>query len=138
MKRWIIMGLAIVVVLGAFFFLAGCSQKADDGQGSMEEVENAVKSESKDEMTSENKDGIAMENKDEMASSEHEYKYTCPMHPEVKQDKPGKCPECGMFLQADTDDSVEYYCSMCKGDAQDKPGKCSKCGMFLQAKPKSE
>src|SRR3990167_859013 len=24
--------------------------------------------------------------------------YTCPMHPEVKQDKPGMCPECGMNL----------------------------------------
>src|SRR5258708_6149271 len=24
--------------------------------------------------------------------------YTCPMHPEVVQDKPGMCPECGMNL----------------------------------------
>lgn len=24
--------------------------------------------------------------------------YTCPMHPEVKSDKPGKCPKCGMSL----------------------------------------
>jgi hypothetical protein len=24
--------------------------------------------------------------------------YTCQMHPEVKSDKPGKCPECGMNL----------------------------------------
>lgn len=24
--------------------------------------------------------------------------YTCPMHPEVIQDKPGKCPKCGMDL----------------------------------------
>ncbi len=24
--------------------------------------------------------------------------YTCPMHPEVKQDKPGTCPKCGMKL----------------------------------------
>ncbi|MBC6611943.1 efflux RND transporter periplasmic adaptor subunit [Hymenobacter sp. BT507] len=24
--------------------------------------------------------------------------YTCPMHPEVVQDSPGKCPVCGMFL----------------------------------------
>lgn len=24
--------------------------------------------------------------------------YTCPMHPNVKQDKPGSCPECGMNL----------------------------------------
>jgi Cu+-exporting ATPase len=24
--------------------------------------------------------------------------YTCPMHPDVKSDKPGKCPKCGMKL----------------------------------------
>lgn len=24
--------------------------------------------------------------------------YTCPMHPEVTADKPGKCPKCGMDL----------------------------------------
>nr|WP_255415675.1 copper-translocating P-type ATPase [Tropicimonas sp. IMCC34043] len=24
--------------------------------------------------------------------------YTCPMHPEVRQDGPGKCPKCGMHL----------------------------------------
>jgi hypothetical protein len=26
--------------------------------------------------------------------------YTCPMHPEVKSDRPGKCPKCGMDLVA--------------------------------------
>lgn len=25
--------------------------------------------------------------------------YTCPMHPEVKQDHPGNCPKCGMALE---------------------------------------
>lgn len=25
-------------------------------------------------------------------------KYTCSMHPEVVQDKPGSCPKCGMKL----------------------------------------
>jgi hypothetical protein len=24
--------------------------------------------------------------------------YTCTMHPEVRSDKPGKCPKCGMEL----------------------------------------
>jgi hypothetical protein len=24
--------------------------------------------------------------------------YTCPMHPEVQQDRPGNCPKCGMPL----------------------------------------
>ena len=25
--------------------------------------------------------------------------YTCPMHPEVRQDPPGACPKCGMALE---------------------------------------
>src|SRR5438876_1702102 len=25
--------------------------------------------------------------------------YTCPMHPDVTSDRPGKCPECGMALE---------------------------------------
>ena len=25
--------------------------------------------------------------------------YTCPMHPEIQQDKPGNCPKCGMALE---------------------------------------
>jgi hypothetical protein len=28
--------------------------------------------------------------------------YTCPMHPEVRADQPGKCPKCGMNLAAVT------------------------------------
>ena len=26
--------------------------------------------------------------------------YACPMHPEVRQEKPGRCPTCGMNLEA--------------------------------------
>lgn len=26
-------------------------------------------------------------------------RYSCPMHPEVVSDTPGKCPKCGMFLE---------------------------------------
>ena len=25
--------------------------------------------------------------------------YTCPMHPEIRQDHPGHCPICGMTLE---------------------------------------
>jgi Cu+-exporting ATPase len=28
--------------------------------------------------------------------------YTCPMHPEVRQDHPGNCPKCGMTLELQT------------------------------------
>lgn len=39
--------------------------------------------------------------------------YTCPMHPEVRQSKPGSCPICGMALEpvtmtADSGESHEY------------------------------
>jgi Cu2+-exporting ATPase len=44
--------------------------------------------------------------------------YTCPMHPEVKQDKPGSCPKCGMDLVPekvqDTDDEEKAYRTMVK------------------------
>jgi len=66
------------------------------------------------------------------------YTYTCPMHPDVRQDRPGTCPECGMFLVADTDEAVEYYCPMHEDVVQDQPGKCPQCGMFLEARPAPE
>jgi len=25
--------------------------------------------------------------------------YTCPMHPEIRQESPGQCPKCGMTLE---------------------------------------
>jgi Cu(I)/Ag(I) efflux system membrane fusion protein len=40
----------------------------------------------------------AQTNRVSSASSKILY-YTCPMHPSVKSDKPGNCPECGMKLQ---------------------------------------
>ncbi|PYL98310.1 MAG: hypothetical protein DMF19_14485, partial [Verrucomicrobia bacterium] len=32
------------------------------------------------------------------STSSRAQKYTCPMHPEVVTDYPGKCPKCGMTL----------------------------------------
>ena len=43
----------------------------------------------------------------ENGTAEGATSYTCPMHPEVVQDHPGRCPECGMFLvPADSDDGA--------------------------------
>jgi len=66
--------------------------------------------------------------------------YTCPMHPEVTSDKPGKCPKCGMNLvkkEARTEmkskeKTITYACPMHPEVKSDKPGKCSKCGMDLE------
>ncbi|NTW37276.1 MAG: efflux RND transporter periplasmic adaptor subunit, partial [Syntrophobacteraceae bacterium] len=85
--------------------------------------------------------------------------YTCPMDPEVRSDKPGSCPKCGMFLQkvageqsapsagpvppsknpaaqAPEKPSQEVYiCPMHPEVQSDKPGSCPKCGMFLEKVP---
>ena len=74
--------------------------------------------------------------------------YTCPMHPEVTSDKPGKCPKCGMSLvqkgkktdHSSMDHGQEakhaessglYTCPMDPDVISDKPGNCPKCGMKL-------
>nr|WP_304650777.1 copper-translocating P-type ATPase [Tanticharoenia sakaeratensis] len=36
---------------------------------------------------------------DDQNPSTHETVWTCPMHPEVRETQPGKCPKCGMTLQ---------------------------------------
>ena len=69
--------------------------------------------------------------------------YTCPMHPEIVQDKPGNCPKCGMTLvemkstnaekAADKNDAgvadvaedtfQKYTCPMHPHIIKDAPGK---------------
>jgi len=82
--------------------------------------------------------------------------YTCPMHPEVQQDKPGKCPKCRMNL-VKQDEKMDYSsmdhkhqhmvqekksglytCPMDPDVILEKPGNCPKCGMKLVALDASE
>ncbi len=66
--------------------------------------------------------------------------YTCKMHPEIKSDKPGECPKCGMTLVEKKMDMKKgkmaktYTCGMHPEIKSDKPGKCPKCGMTLVEK----
>lgn len=62
--------------------------------------------------------------------------YTCPMHPEIISDKPGKCPKCGMDLvkKESRPTDATYTCPMHPEVISDKPGKCPKCGMDLVVK----
>jgi len=84
-------------------------------------------------------------------------RYTCPMHPEIVQDKPGNCPKCGMNLipvkegnediqpmkhaghemkMTDTNSSNQHFqkytCPMHPHIMLDAPGKCPLCGMKLE------
>lgn len=62
--------------------------------------------------------------------------YTCPMHPEVRQDKQGSCPKCGMALEpiaiSPPKEKIEYTCPMHPQIARDAPGNCPICGMALE------
>ena len=50
--------------------------------------------------------------------------YTCPMHPEVKEDKPGKCPKCGMKLEK-KQVQLAYVCPVPNCEYQKAmPGEC--------------
>ncbi|HEX4413476.1 MAG TPA: heavy metal translocating P-type ATPase [Lacipirellulaceae bacterium] len=62
--------------------------------------------------------------------------YTCPMHPEVRQQGSGSCPKCGMALEPESPgvaaERVEYTCPMHPEIVRDAPGICPKCGMALE------
>jgi Cu+-exporting ATPase len=73
--------------------------------------------------------------------------YTCPMHPEIRQDKPGACPKCGMALEPVAASAkltatpptiptptgkVEYTCPMHPQIVRAGPGNCPICGMTLE------
>jgi FtsP/CotA-like multicopper oxidase with cupredoxin domain len=57
--------------------------------------------------------------------------YTCPMHPEVISDEPGKCPKCGMKLLATAVAPIAYACPMHPEVRSDQPDRGPKCGMKL-------
>lgn len=68
--------------------------------------------------------------------------YTCPMDQEVRQNKPGSCPKCGMTLEKIPripSHQVIYTCPMHPEIQQDHPGSCPICEMTLELKtPASE
>ncbi len=87
--------------------------------------------------------------------------YTCPMHPEVRSEEPGRCPQCGMFLEkapaeiapppgvkpqssgkpgaetAQHSSRPAYSCPMHPQVTSDKPGVCPICGMNLEKVPEA-
>ena len=75
---------------------------------------------------------------DPVAHADHFEKtiYTCPMHPEVRMDKPSSCPKCGMALEPvnvpPPRTKTEYTCPMHPEIVRDAPGSCPICGMALE------
>jgi hypothetical protein len=64
---------------------------------------------------------------------EEQMKYSCPMHPDVVSDKPGKCSKCGMdLIKSKKDKTKTYACPMHSDVTSDKPGKCTKCNMDMK------
>jgi Cu+-exporting ATPase len=57
------------------------------------------------------------------------------MHPDVLEEVPGSCPDCGMALEADSPVSgtICFTCPMHPDVMQDSPGSCPDCGMALEA-----
>ncbi len=61
--------------------------------------------------------------------------YVCPMCPEVRENKPGACPSCGMSLEPDVPLALartEYTCPMHPEIVRSAPGVCPICGMTLE------
>jgi len=62
--------------------------------------------------------------------------YTCLMDPEIRRDRPGPCPKCGMALEPDVPPApatrIEYTCPMHPEIVRSKPGPCPICGMALE------
>ena len=66
-----------------------------------------------------------------------QYRYNCPMHPEVGSSKPGKCPKCEMDLTLSKKEQMKaevthtYTCPMHADVVSANAGTCSKCSSKL-------
>ncbi len=77
-------------------------------------------------------------------TTKHTTLYSCPMHPDVTSDKPGKCPKCGMDLKLTPKEQMKkavtktYTCPLHPDVFSHDPGKCPQCGRKLTLSPKEQ
>lgn len=77
-------------------------------------------------------------------TTQHVSYYTCPMHPDISSDKPGKCPKCGMKLGLSNKEQMKakvaknYSCPIHPTVTSHDPGKCPQCGRKLNVSPKEQ
>ncbi len=70
--------------------------------------------------------------------------YSCPMHSEVKSNKPGKCSKCDMDLALSTKEQMKkdavrlYTCPMHSEVVSKKLGKCPVCNSNLSLSKKEQ
>ena len=87
---------------------------------------------------------FAQEKAGKKDTSQHLAIYTCPMHPNVKSDKPGKCSICGMNLTLSKKEQMKaavantYTCPIHLDVVSATPGKCPKCGKDLTLSKKEQ
>jgi Cu+-exporting ATPase len=60
--------------------------------------------------------------------------YICPMDPEVREDRPGSCPICGMALEPEAPPALrrEWTCPTHREVVRSELGDCPICGMALE------
>lgn len=74
----------------------------------------------------------------------HTVLYSCPIHPGVTSDKPGKCPQCGMDLTLSNKEGMKtkvtknYTCPVHLDVVKHDPGKCPQCGRKLSLSSKEQ
>ncbi len=87
---------------------------------------------------------FAQEKAGKKDTTQHVALYSCPMHPDVKMDKPGKCPQCGMDLSLSKKEEMKkqvtktYTCPAHADVVSDKSGKCPVCGKKLTLSKKEQ
>ena len=87
---------------------------------------------------------FAQEKAGKKDTTQHVALYTCAMHSDVKMDKPGKCPQCGMDLSLSKKEEMKrqvtktYTCPVHADVISDKSGKCPDCGKKLSLSKKEE